>query len=193
MRENRFLMDSARGHGRERMRDMARGHGGRTRVSGYMRRSRDNAYDRGYDRTYDRDYDRDYDMHDYGRGRNRMMPMDYDDYDYNDYGYDDYDYSDDEYEQELKKWTEKLKGKDRFGLSKEDIIASARSMGVKFDDYNEQEFLTTYYMVISDNPKISNDPHTYLAMAKNFLEDDDIAVSPSEKLYLYFKHIVKGE
>ena len=65
-------------------------------------------------------------------------------------------------------------------------------MGVKFEDYNEEEFLTTYYMVLSDYPKIANEPHTYLALAKDWLEDKDTALKGSEKLCAYYYEIVKG-
>lgn len=38
-----------------------------------------------------------------------------------------------------------------------------------------------------------NDSSTYLNMAKKWLEDDDIEVSPSEKLCIYYYDIVKGK
>ena len=63
-------------------------------------------------------------------------------------------------------------------------------MGVIFRDYGELEFEATYYMLLSDFGSVSNDPHSYIAMAKSFLEDDDISVSPSEKLCIYFYEIV---
>lgn len=120
------------------------------------------------------------------------------DYEY-DYTYDEpdyrYDYGDmdHEYKADLKNWIEKLKHKDKFRLSPQDIEHKAKSMGVKFEDYDELEFEATYYMLLSDFGNVSNDPHTYLAMAKSFLEDDDIKVSPSEKLCIYYYKIVKGE
>ncbi len=131
--------------------------------------------------------------------RDREYRRDYEyDYTYNepDYRYDyryDYGDMDHEYKMDLKDWIEKLKHKDKFKLSHQDLMHKAKAMGVKFEDYDEVEFEATYYMLMSDFVNVSNDPHTYLAMAKAFLEDDDIKVSPSEKLCLYYYKIVKGE
>ena len=186
--------------------DMARGGRGRDRDSD-MARGRDRArggqdghyemygiggmrpmdYARGGGRGRDRDRGQDYGMEDY----------DYDmgDYD-NDYGYDMGDYADEDMEEEwkqhLKKWTEKLKKKDRFNMPKDQVLQNAKQMGVKFDEYSEEEFLTTYYMVISDYPKVANEPHTYLAMAKEWLEDKDSELKGSEKLCAYYYEIIKG-
>ena len=66
-------------------------------------------------------------------------------------------------------------------------------MRVTFRDYDELEFKATYYMLLSNFGSVSNDPHSYIAMAKSFLEDDDISVSPSEKLCIYFYEIIKGD
>ena len=130
-------------------------------------------------------------------------------YDYDDYDYDyDYEYDrrreeprykhepkdmEHEYKLDLKEWIEKLKQKDKFRLSHQDLLHKAKAMGVKFEDYDELEFEATYYMLLSDFGSVSNDPHTYLAMTKAFLEDDDIEVSPSEKICIYYYKIVKGE
>jgi hypothetical protein len=73
-------------------------------------------------------------------------------------------------------------------------VANAfRKMGVSFDKYDEEEFYTIYLMHISDYPEIANDYYTYVAMAKKWLEDDDIEVSPSEKVCIYMYDIVMGE
>lgn len=119
---------------------------------------------------------------------------DYRDYrgDYNDYDYADYGNMDKQYKDDLEKWMHELKQHDRFGMPKDQIMQKANQMGIKFDQYDETEFLTTYYMVISDNPQIANDPHTYLAMAKNWLEDKDAELKGSEKLCAYYYEIVKG-
>ena len=66
-------------------------------------------------------------------------------------------------------------------------------MKVKFEEFSEDEFYAVYLMMISDYPSLANEPHTYLAMAKQFLEDKDIAVSPSEKVCIYMYEIVMGE
>lgn len=111
--------------------------------------------------------------------------------DYGDYG--DYASMDEEFKEELETWCKKLKKKDRFKLTKEDIIKKAKQMGVKFDEYDELEFITVFYMLQSDYPSIFDNEHGYIAMAKQWLEDDDIEVSPSEKLAIYYYKIVKGE
>ena len=139
-------------------------------------------------RPYRREYDYGYD-YDESRYRREEPRHRYEERS-SKYEYDDLDK---EYKSDLKEWIEKLKHKDKFRLSTPDIIHKAKSMGVRFEDYDEVEFEAVYYMLISDFTNISNDPHTYLAMAKSFLEDDDIEVSPSEKVCIYFYKIVKGE
>lgn len=164
MRRNEFLRDHLIGRGMD---------GRRGRRRGDMARREGRRNERS-------DYRRDY------RG----------DYEYDEMYYDEgYDYGnmDHEYKADLKEWIDRLKHKDKFRLSSADLIHKAKSMGVSFKDYDELEFEATYYMLISDFGAISNDPHTYLTMAKAFLEDDDIEVTPSEKLCIYFYKIVKGE
>lgn len=142
----------------------------------------------------------DYGMYDYARG-GRSSRGGRGDYNMNDYGYDyNYDYAsydyakeDEEYKKELKEWTEKLKSKDRFGWAKENVIPKAKEMGVKFDHYTEDEFFATYLMQVSDYKNVSNDPHMYLVLAKQFLEDDDAKLKGSEKLCKYLYAIVLGE
>lgn len=112
---------------------------------------------------------------------------------YNEYLTYDYKDSDEDYHKDLKVWKEKLKRKDRFGISEKDLLERAKQMGVRFKDYDEDEFLAVYYMLMSDFEEIANAPETYLAMAQKWLEDDDIEVSPSEKLCIYMYDIVKGE
>lgn len=122
--------------------------------------------------------------------------------DYRDYatypGYSsDYDYSDSKYDQEyhndLKRWAGKLKRKDRFQIDKEQVLRRAKEMGIEFNEYDEEEFYVTYLMHISDYESVSNDYNTYISMARDFLEDDDIKSSPSEKLCKYYYAIVLGE
>lgn len=160
--------------------------------SSSMRGSRrgDERYDMDYEqrREYDRNYD--YDMRgDYGDYARRGVgrPREYDRRDYAD------DDLDEEYEQDLHKWIEKLKKKDRFGQPKEQVIQKAKEMRVDFKDYTEDEFYAVYLMQVSDYPSISNDPRMYMNMAKQWLEDDDIAVDPSEKLCKYLYEIVLDE
>lgn len=102
----------------------------------------------------------------------------------------DYADHDKEYEKDLHEWTERLRSKDRFGEDKYNIIMKARNMGAKFDEYTEEEFYVIYLMMVSDYGQIAKEPHTFILMAKAFLEDDDIAVSPSEKVCKYLYEIV---
>jgi hypothetical protein len=87
----------------------------------------------------------------------------------------------------------KLKKHDRFGLPKEEILKKAKEMGVKFHDFDEMEFYVVYLMMVSDFKHVANDPHYYLAMAKEWLEDDDIKRRGSEKVCAYLYTIVLGE
>lgn len=119
---------------------------------------------------------------------------DYRGYDYNyDMNYRDYSSVDKEYKQDLKMWIDKLKRKDKYGMTYEQVIQQAENMGVKFRDYTELEFYATFLMMVSDFGDMISDPNILLKMAKQFLEDDDIEVSPSEKLCIYLYQIVLGE
>lgn len=157
----------------------------------------DERYDMDYEfprdsrRIYDYDMRRNYRDSDYaigGIGR----PREYNrrNRDYRDYAEEDMD---EEYEEDLKKWIQKLKKSDRFGLSKEQVIQKAKEMKVDFKDYEPEEFYAIYLMHISDYPSVANEPHTYLAMAKAWLEDKDLQISPSEKVCKYLYEIVMAE
>ena len=172
-----------------------------------------NDYPRGRDRYYpeddymeyeqSREFNRPYDdmREDYARGGRRI----YRNRDYaingigrpREYNRRTRDYAeedmDEEYEEDLKKWTAKLKKSDRFGLSKEQVIQKARDMKVDFKDYDDNEFYAIYLMHISDYPSVANEPHTYLAMTKAWLEDKDIEISPSEKVCKYMYEIAMAE
>lgn len=136
-----------------------------------------------------REYNRpmDYEMYGYGIGSIRPMINDYGMYP--DYSSEDMDH---EWKQDLHEWTEKLKKHDRFNVPKEQLIHNARQMGVKFDSYSEDEFLTTYYMVMSDFPQIANEPHTYLALAKDWLHDTDSKLQGADKLCAYYYEVINA-
>lgn len=148
-------------------------------------------------RDYEMDRRREYDDdEDYARGR-RGRNRDYDyemDYrrDYRDYEMD-YSHEEEKYEDEMEKWCKELKHYDKFDLSKEEILKKAKGMGVHFDKFDETEFLCTYYMMMSDYPDIATEPHKFIYMAKQFLEDKDAKRKNGEKLYYYYCDIVKGE
>lgn len=110
--------------------------------------------------------------------------------DYRDYG----SYDDEEmYYEDLERLEKKLKRKSRFDTTQKEVIEKAEQMNVKFEEYDEEEFYVVFLMLTTDFPKVSNSIETYIEMAKQWLEDDDIAVSPSEKLCSYISYIIKGE
>lgn len=162
-------------------------------------------YDSRYNSNYDANYgtsDGHYDAERYGE-YNR--PMEYEIFgemtyrDRGDYyggdGRNDYALEDpgQEYKKELEEWIKKMKSKDRFQLSKQEVLNKAKQMGVKFEEFSEEEFYATYLAMITDYKNVGNDPHIYLSLAKQFLEDDDIELSPSEKVYAYLNYIVLGK
>lgn len=219
---NRYLEDRASRRSMRDGRNPYGSRGGYVRDR-RMRDRADMPYDqrmRGRDRAMDyrndyTEYDSRYDNRDYADYRGQDYHYGYEQYgernrpmEYEMYGvgtisspYDRRDYRGDyssedmekEYHEDLKELIEKLKKHDRFGLPKEDIIKRAKQKGVTFSKYNEEEFIAVYYMMISDYKTIANDPMAYIHLAKEWLEDDDIMVSPSEKLCIYLYKIIKGE
>ena len=185
--DNRYLRDKARKRRRRDSMDHARRRG--RNYDRYDHTERDYM---GTYRADSRDMADNYDRH-YEHGGQYMYPTHYEVGHYI-YGPDGADYDDmHEYHKDLEEWMHKLKRYDRFGLPKEEVIKKAKEMGVKFHDFDEMEFYITYLMLISDFKHISNDPHQYLAMAKEWLEDDDIKRRGSEKICAYLYSIVLGE
>lgn len=133
------------------------------------------------DRNYR--YDRNYDYE--GRGRN-------------DYG----DYGETLSREELKKWDKKLmkelEPKDKNMFSKEMVTQKAKQMGVKMDEFTEEELFTATLMMYTDyckalKPFVGSNIDIYVVMAKEFLTDPDASVKGGEKLAIYYDCIVKGE
>lgn len=151
------------------------------RIYDYNMRDDYRDYRRNYRGDYGIQYREDYAINGIGRPR-----------EYNRRDYDDEDYKK-EYQEDLKKWIEKLKKFDRFGVPKDQIIQKAKEMNVDFKDYTEEEFYAIYLMHVSDYPKISTEPYTYVAMAKAWLEDKDLKIEPSEKVAKYMYEIVMAE
>lgn len=193
MYKNRYLEDKAmrRRSGRGRDRAMDYGYDYPERDSRYSDRPMPDHRGQDYHMGYEQPREH------YGYPAPRSKVVGYSRYDYaSDYPrYDERDYAevDKEYHEDLEQWKHKLQKFDKFKLSTSEIINKAKQMGVKFDKYSELEYELVYYMLMSDHPSISNEPHRYLVMAKEWLEDDDIAVTPSEKLCSYYYCIVKGE
>lgn len=179
---NRILMDRAMRRGSS-MRS-SRGMNGRMDRNMDMRYSKsDYNYN---DRMYDKNHrPMDYEMYGYG-GFRPMYDMNYD-------MRGDYSMEDEDYKKELQHWSEKLRKHDRFGWNKEQIIHNAKQMGVEFRDFNEEELIATYYMLMSDFPNAFPQPQSYLDMAHKWLKDDDTKLKGSEKLCAYLYYIVLGE
>lgn len=95
-----------------------------------------------------------------------------------------------EYEEDLKDWILDLKEKDHFKMAEHEVIEKAKEMGVKFHEFSELEYYAVYLMMVSDYPQTAHDPHIALIMAKEFLMDDDLEISPSEKVCKYLYEIV---
>ena len=154
-----------------------------------------------YRGDYRSDYRGDYNYYENGRTSD-YRGQDYRGQDYRggDYRSQDYrgqDYHSQEqlmsmYKQDLEKWTQKLKEKDRFKLPKEEVIKKAKNMGVAFMDYTENEFYVMYLLMLSLFKAVANEPHTYLAMAKSALEDPSSSLSPSEKVQVIMYEIAMG-
>lgn len=155
----------------------------------YAMGSRDSRseYDSGYDSARGRD--RHYPEERYMETERYRQPRRYYDMRSRDYT-DEYEK---EYEEDLEDWIEKLKKDDRFGLSKEQVITKAKEMKADFKEYDKEEFYAIYLMHVSDYPSVANEPHTYIAMAKAWLDDPDLEIEPSEKVCKYLYEIVLAD
>lgn len=167
--ERAMSRDSSREYRDDYRRDLRRREYRGGSNSGYGSRNdpRSEAYEHrreSYSRPYSEEYDRDYD-----------------------------DYDDDFYDEALKKICDRLSKEDPFRLSKDEVLGKAEKMGVRFKDYDEEEFYVTYLMMVTDFNGVSSEPHAYVAMAKQFLEDNDVALRGSDKLCAYICYIVLGE
>lgn len=116
----------------------------------------------------------------------------------NDYG----DYGETLTRDELKKWNKKLlkqlDEKDKNLFSKENISQRAKQMGVRMEEFNEDELLTASLMMYSDyckalKPYVGSNIDVYIAMGKEFLTDPDASVKGGEKLAVYHDCIVSGK
>lgn len=72
-------------------------------------------------------------------------------------------------------------------FSYDPIIKQAEQMNIRFDRYSKEEFFTTVLMMYTDYYKsCGNNVPMYIALAKDFLEDDDAKVQGGEKLACYY-------
>lgn len=161
-----------------RMTDSRRGYD-----SNYGNDSRDYA---NYDRRLE--YGKPVEFYTYGIGGMRNHP----DY-HSSKGYEEEELEH-RYHKDLKRWIEKLQSKDKFEMSEDQIIQQAKSLGIRFKEFSETEFYAIYLAMVSDYHKtLGNDVMIYIKLARDFLEDDDMGVTPSEKVCIYYYYIVKGE
>ena len=206
---NRYLRDRAmrrmdRRHGHDYARHGGRNdyRGGSYQVNGYYDGrnaygsaggyvSSDRAYQSSNNRAGMSNSDYRYDGHFYGE-----MPFDYNQQYHNDYA-GGYDYAEQDEEkkwmEDLDRWASKLKRKNKFNIDEKQIVEMAKRSNASMKDYNEKEYYVTFLMMVSDYPRVSNDPSHYAEMAKSFLEDDDSELVGSEKLCKYYYTIIKGE
>ena len=75
---------------------------------------------------------------------------------------------------------------------KEQIIRRAKEMGVRFDDYTEDEFVATALMIATDYGRTvgMNEIDKIYRMAVDFLEDKDADLQGGEKLFAYYENVV---
>lgn len=219
---NRYLQDKAMrrsGRGDRRGRDMRRGmdrHYPQGPHSMYpdSKRGSDYAMDsRNYDSEYRGGDSRGYDMgYQYSDGHypmerpgERYRPhgftmhgvagmYPYPTMDYAHYDGADFAKEEENYKKDLDEWVHKLKKKEtRFKWEEHQVIDVAKQMGVTFNEFDEKEFYAIYLAMVTDHPKVANEPRFYISLAKDFFDDDDTARRGSEKVCAYLYHIVLGE
>ena len=174
---NRYLRDRAmrrsdRASGRGRMHNGNRG--GSYNISG--------TYDRRNPYGSAGGYVRDYERSGYSNENRNTYNNDYNSYgdyyggDYNSHYMNDYPRYDrkaereeeDEYYKELDKWISKLKRKNKFNLTEQQVLDMAKRSNLKMEDYDEKEFYATFLMLVSDYGKVSSDPQAFIEMSKAF-------------------------
>jgi hypothetical protein len=136
----------------------------------------------------------------YGGGQDMARGGRYDMRGRYDYGYDYAgDYGENLTKEELEHWKKKLmkevEEKDKQYFSKEMISQKARQMGMNFDKFTEEELELTTLMMYTDYCKTlgTSNMDLYVRLAKDWLEDKDVAVKGGEKLAVYHDCIVEGE
>lgn len=164
---------------------------------GYVRDSRMSGRMDSYPDYYDMDYEMDERERDYAMDSRRGGR--YDRYPFEMSGrVGDRHYSRMLSRQEISKWTKKLMSeiddKEKQFLKMENIIRRAEDMGIKFEEFNEDEFYVTVVMMFSDFGKAMGtmNPDMYIKLAKYWLCDEDAEVQYGEKLAAYYDAIVLG-
>lgn len=176
-RASRYGDSASRGRGGQSNR------GGSQRGGQYSdRRSNSGRRDMNYDRRYD----------------------DYEDEEEFEYEYDMHEKPLELKEKQIKKWEKKLENEDGSRgpkFQKDQILPMAKQLGIKFEDFTEEEFVLVVNMMYSDYCKALKEasfqgyqkPEVYIHMAKAFLCDEDFEGEPYEKLALYYYDIVEYE
>ena len=155
----------------------------------FARGGRGGGRGRGVDRAGGRDYGYDDYGMDYARGgRGR------------DYGYDYAgDYGENLTKQELEHWKkklmEKVDDKDKQFFSKENLTQKAKQMGIELEKFSAEELEVATLLMYTDYGKTlgTSNMDLYVRLAKDWLEDKDVAMKGGEKLAVYFDCIVEGE
>ena len=155
--------------------------------TGYYGGGQDMARGSRRDYRYDMRYDGNYPM--YYRG--------------GDYRYDYAgDYGENLSQEEIEHWKKKLMkevdDKDKQFFETTNIEQRARQMGAEMKDYTPEELALTTVMAYTDYCKtlkkhLGNNMEVYVELAKDWLEDKDVAVKGGEKLAVYHDCIVEGE
>lgn len=158
------------------------------------RRMRDRAYEQGYSQGYDhasRRMSRDgaYNVGHYIYDVPEHVPHIPTEYK----GYDSDDEEMHEYKRDLEDWVSKLRHKDLYALPKHEIIKKAKDMGVRFDKYDEEDFYAMYLLHMSIYFNHGKDPHSFIAMARAFLENECLGTAPEERTCKYLYHMGLGE
>lgn len=118
-----------------------------------------------------------------------------------DYGYDYAgDYGESLTKEELEHWKKKLMQevdeKDKQFFNKETFSQRIKSMGMSVGDkFSEEELCLTTLMMLTDYKSTlgTSNMDLYVRLAKDWLEDKDVAVKGGEKLAVYHDCIVEGE
>lgn len=114
-----------------------------------------------------------------------------------DYGYD---YGEDEKlsHEELEEWNKKLlkelDDRERQMFNKDAIMQRLKQHSSGMEGYGEEELYTATLMVYTDYKNtIGQNPEMAIKLAKDWLNDKDVAIKGAEKLAVYYDCIVEGE
>ena len=86
---------------------------------------------------------------------------------------------------------EQLDKSDREAFALDKIVKRAKDMGIKFNEYTEEELGVATLMMYTDYCKTLGKASIdmYIKLARDFLEDKDAGVKNGEKLAAYYDYI----